>query len=110
MLLGTPTVKPLQTFAVPSGDGVVTTEFGVKVIIANINWFDAKAQSLITTLGIPSGALPIFLTTQTFLTSGARSVLHRRLPQRQWRRTPVLDVHLHPEERRLLAGRLGAVP
>jgi hypothetical protein len=69
VLLGTPTVKPLQTFAVPSGDGVVAKAFGVKVIVANINWFDAKAQSLITTLGIPSGALPIFLTTQTFLSN-----------------------------------------
>jgi len=67
VLLGTPTVKPLQTFAVPAGEGVVAKEFGVKVVVANINWFDAKAQSLITSLGIPSGALPIFLTTQTFL-------------------------------------------
>lgn len=69
VLLGTPTVKPMQTFAVPAGEGVVATEFGVKSIVANINWFDAKAQSLITTLGIPAGALPIFLTTQTFLSS-----------------------------------------
>src|SRR6202030_2403339 len=69
VLLGTPIVKPVQTFAVPTADGVVTREFGVKVIVADINWFDAKAQSLITTLGIPSGALPIFLTTQTFLSS-----------------------------------------
>jgi hypothetical protein len=72
VLLGTPIVKPLQTFAVPSADGVVTKEFGVKVIVADINWFDAKAASLITTLGIPSGALPIFLTTQTFLSSGGQ--------------------------------------
>jgi len=69
VLLGTPIVKPLQTFVVPAGDGVVAKEFGVKVVVANINWFDAKAQSLITTLGIPSGALPIFLTTQTYLSN-----------------------------------------
>ena len=72
VLLGAPTVKPLQTFAVPSAYGVVTKAFGVKVIAADISWFDAKAQSLITSLGIPSGALPIFLTTQTFLTQGGR--------------------------------------
>jgi hypothetical protein len=72
VLLGTPIVKPVQTFAVPTADGVVTTEFGVKVIVADINWFDAKVQSLITTLGIPSGALPIFLTTQTYLSSGGQ--------------------------------------
>lgn len=72
VLLGTPTVKPLQTFVVPSGDGIVTKEFGVKVVTADINWFDAKAQALITSLGIPSGALPIFLTTQTFLTQGGQ--------------------------------------
>ena len=69
VLLGTPTVKPVQTFAVPTADGVVAKEFGVKVIVADINWFDAKVQSLITTLGIPSNALPIFLTTQTYLSS-----------------------------------------
>ncbi len=42
VLLGTPIVKPLQTFAVPAGQGVVATEFGVKSIVANINWFDAQ--------------------------------------------------------------------
>jgi hypothetical protein len=71
VLLGTPVVKPLQSLTVPAGQGVVAKVFGVKVIIANINWFDAQAQSMITSLGIPSNALPIFLTTQSYLSQNS---------------------------------------
>ena len=40
--------------------------------MADINWFDAQAQSMITSLGIPSNALPIFLTTQSYLSQNSR--------------------------------------
>jgi hypothetical protein len=70
VLLGKPKVEPSQAFKVPAKDGGVATDFGVKVIQADINWFDAKAQSLLTSLHIPVGSLPIFLLTQTYLTQG----------------------------------------
>jgi hypothetical protein len=68
VLLGKPKVEPLQSYNVPAKDGDVTTDFGVKVINADINWFDAKAQSLLTSLSLPADSLPIFLITQTYLT------------------------------------------
>jgi hypothetical protein len=68
VLLGAPTIEPLQTFKVGT-NGVVATDFGVKVLNVNINWLDAKLQKLLTTLKIPVDSLPIFLTTQTYLTS-----------------------------------------
>jgi hypothetical protein len=70
ILLGTPTVEKVQTITVAKGHGGTTTAFGVKVIYENINTYDASIQALITSLKIPSNALPLFITTQTFLTSG----------------------------------------
>lgn len=70
VLLGRPKVEPLQSYTVPASKGGVATDFGVKVIQADINWFDAKAQSLLTSLHLPVDSLPIFLVTQTFLTDG----------------------------------------
>ena len=48
LLLGAPKVLPLLTLNVPSADGKVGTEFGVRVGLADINWFDAQLQSYIT--------------------------------------------------------------
>ncbi len=70
VLLGQPTVEAEQSFTVPAGKGSVGTDFGVKVIQADINWFDSKIQPLLTSLKIPANALPIFITTQAYLTSG----------------------------------------
>ena len=70
VLLGTPTVTKTETLKVPTNQGSVGTEFGVTVIEASINWFDPQINALIKTLKIPSTALPIFVTTQTYLTSG----------------------------------------
>ena len=67
VLLGTPTVTKVATLKVPSNEGGVFTAFGVKVIGANINWFDPKINALIPKLKIPSNSLPIFVTTQTYL-------------------------------------------
>ena len=57
----------------PSTYGLVTTAFGTKVIEASINWFDPKIAAMITKLGIPSNALPLFVTTQTYLLQNKRS-------------------------------------
>lgn len=70
VLLGTPKVEPLQSLTVPTADGRVGTEFGVRVGLADINWFDTKITAMITALGIPNTALPIFVTYDTYLTSG----------------------------------------
>ncbi len=71
VLLGTPTVEPEQSYTIPSTKGSLGSAFGVSVILANINWFDAKAQSLLTSLAIPANALPIFVITQTYLSSNS---------------------------------------
>jgi hypothetical protein len=68
-LLGTPTVEPEQTLKVGT-NGTVATDFGVKVLNVGINWFDGKIEPMLTSLHIPANALPIFVTTQVYLTSG----------------------------------------
>lgn len=71
VLLGTPTVTKTETLKVPTNEGGVQNEFGVNAILANINWFDPKITALITKLKIPKDALPIFVTTQTYLLESA---------------------------------------
>jgi hypothetical protein len=69
VLLGAPTIEALQTIDVPKADGKTATDFGVKVANVDINWLDPKLQKLLKTLKIPVDSLPIFITTQTYLTS-----------------------------------------
>ena len=74
VLLGTPTIEPLQTITVPKRNGGLINAFGAtNIIFENINNFDASIQPMISSLKIPSNALPLFITTQTFLTSGNTS-------------------------------------
>ncbi|HKH89121.1 MAG TPA: hypothetical protein VKA05_09855 [Acidimicrobiales bacterium] len=73
VLLGTPTVEPEQSLAVPTADSVTGKPFGTKVMEISINWFDPEIQAMISSLGIPANALPIFLTTQTYLLEKAKS-------------------------------------
>ena len=70
VLLGNPIIEPTQNVTIPSSQGGTGTYFGIKVITANINWFDGIIEPLLKTLSIPVDSLPIFLTTQTYLTSG----------------------------------------
>jgi hypothetical protein len=63
-----PTVEKPLKLKIPTGSGSVGTEFGVKVILADINWFDGAIQS--TVKKYPVNSLPLFVTTQTYLTSG----------------------------------------
>ena len=71
ILLGTPTIEPVQTITVPTRNGKLISEFGAtNLIMENINNFDASIQALIKSLKIPSNALPLFITTQTYLSSG----------------------------------------
>lgn len=71
VLLGTPKILPIQTILVPAADGSIGNEFGVKVGLADINWFDAKIQSIMTRVtAIQPNTLPIFLTYNVYLTEG----------------------------------------
>ncbi len=71
LLLGTPKVMPVLTLNVPSADGKVGTEFGIRVGLADINWFDAQLQAYITAnTSIVPNSLPIFVTYNSYLTSG----------------------------------------
>ncbi len=64
VLLGTPTIlKPLHLTGQSVG-----TEFGVKVILASIDGFDNSIQA--TVKKQPVDSLPIFVTTNTYLTTG----------------------------------------
>ncbi len=71
LLLGTPKVLPLLTLNVPTADGKVGTEFGVRVGLADINWFDTQLQAYITAhTQIVPNSLPVFITYNSYLTSG----------------------------------------
>jgi hypothetical protein len=72
VLLGQPKVLPLQTLTVPAADGSVQTEFGITVGTADINWFDAQLQTIMTKFkaAITPTTLPIFITYNSYLTSG----------------------------------------
>jgi hypothetical protein len=71
LLLGTPTVLPELTLNVPTSAGTVGTEFGIRVGLADINYFDAQLNSYISGHAqIVPNSLPIFVTYETYLTSG----------------------------------------
>jgi hypothetical protein len=71
ILLGTPKVLPVLTLNVPKADGKIATEFGVRVGLADINWFDAQLQAYITAHAtIVPNSLPIFITYNAYLTEG----------------------------------------
>lgn len=68
---GTPQVTAKQTLVVPKNQGTIATAFGVKAIIANINWFDPQAEALLTSLQIPARSIAVFITTQSYLSDNA---------------------------------------
>jgi hypothetical protein len=69
VLLGTPRVASVQTLVVPATYGRVANEFGVKVGLADINWFDKQIQTMMTRATIiQPNTLPIFVTYDAYLT------------------------------------------
>ena len=73
VLLGTPTVLAEQTITVPKSLGsVITNPFGAKKIgTYDINAFDATLQKIIAKFSqVNPGALPLFVTSDIFLTNG----------------------------------------
>lgn len=64
-------VLPEQSIIVPSSSGKIGTEFGVRVALVDINFFDAKLQSIISANStITPNGFPIALTYDTYLTQG----------------------------------------
>jgi hypothetical protein len=75
VLLGSITQKPVQTINVPANQG--TTQLGpcAKIGTVDIDFFDLKAQALITNLGIPATSLPLFVSYNSFWTSAGCCIL-----------------------------------
>jgi hypothetical protein len=69
-LLLAPTVLAEQTLSPSSSFGKTGNVFGFTAGLVDINWFDAQVPGLITRLGIPTNAFPIFLTYDVYLTQG----------------------------------------
>lgn len=66
-----PTVLPAQTLTVPSGSGQIINSGNAQgLILADINWFDQQIQGLTASLGIPPGALPLYIITNSYLAQG----------------------------------------
>jgi hypothetical protein len=64
-------VLPTVTLAVPASSGKVGNEFGARVALVDINFFDAKLQQIISSNSqITQDSLAIALTYNTYLTAG----------------------------------------
>jgi hypothetical protein len=63
-----PEIAPVQTITVPKADGSIATDFGAHVVQAYINYWDTQLQDIIAKLKIPAGALPIFISSNVYLT------------------------------------------
>lgn len=69
LLLGQPTVLPIQTIAVPANQGVEAS-FGAGFRPfgdVDINWFSAQMNSLMNSLHLDPTTLPIFVTNNVYL-------------------------------------------
>ena len=76
VLLGTPTIATAVTINVPSADGAIAKDSssGKNIGIIDINWFDPQMQGLLTSLHFTANMLPIFLSNNVYLSSGAPSI------------------------------------
>ncbi len=64
------TTATLQTISVPRRSGTTVAGPCARIGEVDINFFDARAQTIISNLGIPATSLPLFINYNTFLTSG----------------------------------------
>lgn len=71
VLLGTPTSASTVSMNVPVADGTVEPDPSGKYIgVINVNWFDARLQSLLISLKFTPNMLPIFLSDDIYLYQG----------------------------------------
>ena len=64
-------VLPEVALSVPPSSGSISTEFGVRVALVDINFFDSKWRQIISSNPtITPNSIPIALTYDTYLTSG----------------------------------------
>lgn len=64
-------VLPEVSIVVPASSGKISTVFGVRVALVDINFFDAKWQSIISSNGtITPNSFPIAITYDSYLTQG----------------------------------------
>jgi len=70
VLLGKPKLEKLVTLDIPGDEGQVGNPFGTAAIEVDINWFDDQLQPILAKL--PENALEIFVTTQSYLTTGGQ--------------------------------------
>ncbi len=68
--LGTPTVLATQTVKPTGSNGGQGNPFGIEVGLVNINYLDPILTGLISSLKIPAGTLPVFMTYDVYLTEG----------------------------------------
>ena len=74
VLLAPIQVKPVQTITVGAA-GTTVAGPCARIGEVDINFFDTIAMSLLTTLNIPANTLPLFLSYNTFWTSGGCCIL-----------------------------------
>lgn len=74
--MGVPTVHAAVTIKIPAVDGktVKDTSSGKTIGIVNVNWFDPTLQKLLISLKFTPNMLPIFLSDNVYLSSGAPSL------------------------------------
>jgi hypothetical protein len=71
VVLGSPTVLPMQTITVSARDGELITDGTGTFAMMDINAFDSKLQGFMTQFAaVNPGVLPIFLTYNTYLDQG----------------------------------------
>lgn len=71
VLLGTPTVLPLQTITVPRRSGSVGVAFGITVALVDINFVDSQIQAILAANPqITAASVPVFMSYNTYLTDG----------------------------------------
>lgn len=69
VLLSKPTVLPALVLTVPSRVGGIASEFGVRVGLADINWFDLQLQTYMANhTQIVPNSIPVFVTYNVYLT------------------------------------------
>jgi len=62
-----PTVAPIVAMKNPPGSSI-GNYFGAKVGLVDYNWMDGQLQSIVSSMNIPAGTLPLFITRNVYET------------------------------------------